>query len=157
LGGERPLARDTPTGHWATFQLGTISMNMSITNIVSGLGIQFPLIVVCILGLVAALGQSQRTPRVAMLVVGGVGLLLLTSLFQPIAQAIVQYVLMQTANGPFNAPRRPPNYMLVYSSLSFVFSIVRAAGVGMLIYSAFVDRPLQAFGAPGGQPFKPAS
>jgi hypothetical protein len=130
-------------------------MNMSLTNIVTSMGVQFPLIVVCILGLIAALGQSQRTPRVAMLVVAGVGLFLLATLFHPVAQTVVSYLLMQTANGPFN-PRRPQNYMPAYSGLSFVFSLVRAAGVGLLIYAAFVDRPLQAFGASSVQPLQPA-
>lgn len=119
-----------------------MNMNpMNMSNLLVSLGAQFPLLAVCFLGLILALVQMQRLPRVAMLVCAGLALLLLVAVMQPIIQPLIQNLALRSLN------RRPGSmsFSLVFASVAFSFNMLRALAIGLIAYAAFVDRPLQAF------------
>jgi uncharacterized membrane protein YccC len=118
-----------------------MTSTMNMTALLTSLGIQFPLIVVCFLGLILALTQINRLPRAAAFVVAGLGLYLLIGLSQSFAQPFVQSLLMQTTN----RGRGPLNFSLVSASIAFSFNIFRAVAIALVAYAAFVDRPMRAF------------
>jgi hypothetical protein len=110
---------------------------------------QLPMLVVCVLGLVLALMQVRRTPRIALLVVAGLALLLLATLIQPVVQPVVQNLAVQRAavmRGRFGSP--PSSYWMLSAAMSALFSAARAVGIALIAYAAFLDRPLWALAAP---------
>src|SRR5438309_8884700 len=100
--------------------------NINVSSLMGALGAQFPLIAVCVLGLVFTLVQMNRMPRIAALVSAGLGLLLFIALAQPFVQPMVQNLVMRSVNrGP-----TPYNFLLLYSAISFVFNLVRSVAIG---------------------------
>src|SRR5262245_12586837 len=130
----------------------------SATTILTNLGVQFPTIAVCFLGLVLALMQIQRQPRVAVMVAAALGFLLFVSLVQSLLQPVINNVIIrEMGRGGMNIQSRT----LMFSGVSFGFNLLRAIALGVLAYAAFVDRPRYGF-APaagpnelGSKPFAP--
>ena len=121
------------------------------------LGAQFPTIAVCFLGVILALVQSQRQPRVAIMVAAALGFLLVVSVAQPLLQpAINNTILRQMRSGGMNLQ----SSSLFFGGVGFFFNLPRAIALGVLAYAAFVDRPVQAFyghvPAPKGYPLSQA-
>ena len=141
---ERPGLYFQPRGasqwHHSSRNFTTMT-TMNISTMMGALGAQFPMLVVCFLGLILALAQLQRLPRVAALVSVGLGLLLLLAVVQPMLQPLIQNLAVQS----FNRGRNPMNYFLLSSAIAFAFNIFRAIAIALIAYAAFVDRPLQAF------------
>jgi hypothetical protein len=121
-----------------------MSSTMNMTSVLTSLGVQFPLIVVCFLGLILALTQINRVPRAASFVIAGLGLYLVVGILQTFTQPLLQNMFLQSVN-----PRRGPmNFSLVFAAASFSFNLVRGIAIALVAYAAFVDRPLLAFMIP---------
>jgi hypothetical protein len=116
----------------------------TMTMLLRSLGVQFPLIVVCFLGLILALTQINRVPRVAALVVAGLGLYLVAGMLQTFTQPLLQSMLMQNAN----RGNGPMNFQLISGVVGFSYNIVRGIALALVAYAAFVDRPPLAFMIP---------
>ncbi len=130
-----------------------VSMPINYSVVLTSLGIQFPTIVVCIVGLVFAIVLMQRLPRAAALVAAGLGLILLVSILQPLVQILMNSLFMSS----FRQQRGMLNYWMVTVAPAVLFNIVRAAAVGLLAWAAFVDRPRQSYMTSStGKPWPPA-
>jgi hypothetical protein len=121
-----------------------MSMTSNVTSILIGLGVQFPLITVCFLGLVLTLMQMQRLPRVSLLVAAGLGLLLVAAVVQPLVQPLLYNFILRDLGRNMN----PQTRGLMLSGISLAFNLPRAIATGLLAYAAFVERPLQALLSP---------
>ena len=90
-----------------------------------------PLAVVYVLGLVMALMQMQRLPRVAAAAGGGFGALLLILMVQPLVSTLI-----------YAAFRSDGQTISVLHTLSdFVFNLFKAMAIGAIGYAIFADRP----------------
>ena len=107
------------------------------TAALTSLGLQFPTIVVCVLGLTLAFTLLHKHPRAAPLVCVGLGLLLLASLMQPFIQSLIQNLAMRSIGRGTSVM----NMTLATSGVAFGFNVLRAIAIAILAYAAFVDRP----------------
>src|SRR5262245_16703382 len=132
-------------------------MNMTsvaVSSILTSLGVQFPLIAVCFLGLVLTLSQMERLPRVSLLVGTGLGLLLLVAVVQPLLQPFISNLVVRDMGRGMNPQMRT----LLFYGIAFLFNVIRAIAIGLVAYAAFVGRPLQAYYDPSlaGRAWSPA-
>ena len=118
---------------------------MNVMDIVRNLGVQLPLAVVYLLGLVLAISQMQRLPRVAAPAGGGFGLLLVLMLVRPIVTSLIFRVLQND----------PQTISIAMTVLGFFFNLLEAGCMGAIAYAIFADRPeaqLKMPGQAGGGP-----
>src|SRR5687767_14793655 len=109
-------------------------MSYNFLPVLSSVAMQFATIAVCVVGLILALVQLQRMPRVAALVAAGLGLMLLAAILQP----LVQLLLPAMTVSPLNRRRGSMNLSLVYMASALLFNILRAVALGLLAWAAFV-------------------
>lgn len=101
-----------------------------------------PLAVVYVLGVVMALLQMQRLPRVAAAAGGGFGALLLILMVQPLLSTLI-----------YAAFRSDGQTISVLHTLSdFVFNLLKAIAIGAIGYAVFADRPEVQLPIPGQKP-----
>ena len=112
-----------------------------------------PLAIVYVFGLVLALLQMQRLPRMATAAGGGFGLLLLLMFVEPLFSTLVY--------GIFRSDGQAISVTMTITG--FFFSVLKAVGSGAIVYAIFVDRPevqlpipLGGQPRPGQQPWNPA-
>jgi hypothetical protein len=134
-----------------------MNVTSSATTILTNLGVQFPTIAVCFLGLVLALMQMQRQPRVASMVAAALGFLLFVSLVQSLLQPVINNIILREMG---RVGMNVQSHSLMFSGVAFGFNVLRAIAFGVLAYAAFVDRPRYGFAAAAnpheiGKPFAP--
>jgi hypothetical protein len=110
-----------------------------------------PLVIVYVFGLVLALLQMQRLPRMATAAGGGFALLLLLMLVRPLFDSLVY--------GIFGSDGQAISVTMTI--VSFFFSVLEAVASGAIVYAIFVERPevqLPIGGPPrpSQQPWNPA-
>jgi hypothetical protein len=101
-----------------------------MTNILSSLGAQLPLMVVYLLGAVFALLQVGRWPRAAIFGAGGFGVLLLMIFVRTIGMSLLSSTLEM----------KPDAIHMVFTVVNFLFNVIEAACGGALLYAIFADR-----------------
>jgi hypothetical protein len=89
---------------------------------------QLPTFLVCLVGVVLAVGRRRELGRAAMFMIGGACVLLVTG----IGFTVVQSVLI--ANQP------PSSFGQVMAILGIASSVLRAAGLGLIVAAVFVGR-----------------
>jgi hypothetical protein len=113
---------------------------MSATNplvtIIRDLGLQSPIALVYLAGLLFALTNLSRAQRPSIIAGGGLAVLLLLIVIRTIANSIVGHTISY------------PNAIYVLGVMHFFFNIIHAAAIGAVIYAVFADRPQTAFAKP---------
>jgi hypothetical protein len=115
---------------------------MSATNplltIVRDLGLQTPIALVYLAGLVFALTNLSRVQRPSIIAGGGLAVLLLLIVIRTIANSIIGRAVGY------------PDAIMVLGLVHFFLNIIQAAAIGALIYAVFADRPAAVGGKPIG-------
>ena len=101
-----------------------------------------PLAVVYVLGLVMALMQLQRLPRVAAAAGGGFGGLLLILVLRPAVDQLIYAVLRSDGQSI--------SVMLTLTGL--LFNLLSAVATGAIAFAVFADRPEVQLPFPGAKP-----
>ena len=113
------------------------STSIQVQSVLLPLASQLPWILVCFIGLILALTQVQRLPRVALIVSFAFGFMLVLSVVQPFIHVAIMNVLTKA----IQPGQRAMNYSLMSAGVAFCFSILRTVSLALLGYAAFVDRP----------------
>ncbi len=91
-----------------------------------------PSLVICLIGLLVAIGQLKRHPRPALFVLLGMVLLLISSLLLPLAQLYLIHfhdeVFVALPLGT------------IMTGFSLIWSVLNAVALGLLVAAAFADR-----------------
>ena len=115
---------------------------MSATNplvtIIRDFGLQSPMALVYLAGLVYALTNLSRVQRPSIIAGGGLAALLLLMVIRTIANSIIGRTIGY------------PNAIMVPGVMHFFFNIIQAAAIGAVIYAVFADRPAAIGGKPIG-------
>ncbi|HEX3357030.1 MAG TPA: hypothetical protein VHS31_08675 [Tepidisphaeraceae bacterium] len=90
-----------------------------------------PALVVYVLALAAALIFWSRAPRASLLTLIGIGILLLLTLVQP---ALQQRIITTSRSSASSVGQ-------TLQAMSLIFSLLRSAGMGVIICAVFIDRP----------------
>jgi cytosine/uracil/thiamine/allantoin permease len=114
---------------------------MSATSIIRDWAVQSPAVIVYLLGIVLALIQIQRWPRVSMAAVGGLMVLVLMVLVRP----IVSYLIIRGMSNSVSGSQ----ISMAFAISGFFFNVIEAAAMGAIIYAIFAERPqVAAAGTP---------
>jgi MFS superfamily sulfate permease-like transporter len=105
------------------------------------LGARLPLLIVGLVGLVLALSWRRRAPRAARLAVAGSIVVLLTEVLSVVWSVVGVRLVIER----LNFDRVPMG--LIFTAVQFVFAVVFAGGIGLLLAAAFADR--------SGRPVRP--
>ena len=115
---------------------------MSATNplvtIIRDLGLQSPIALVYLAGLIFALTNLSRVQRPSIIAAGGLAVLLLSMVIRTIANSIIGRAIGY------------PHAIMVLGVMHFFFNLIHAAAIGAVIYAVFADRPAASGGKPIG-------
>jgi len=106
---------------------------MSATSIIRDWAVQSPVVIVYLLGIVLALIQIQRWPRVSMAAVGGLMVLVLMVLVRPIVSYLINRGMSNSVSGS--------QISMAFAISGFFFNVIEAAAMGAIIYAIFAERP----------------
>ena len=111
-----------------------------LTYLMRDIGVQLPIAIVYVAGIIAVAMQMQRIPRVSLAAGAGLGVLLLMIFVRPVIFfGINQWI--DRGGGPQSA-------MLIYGIISILFNLIAAAAMAGVIYAIFADRPQATTGKP---------
>jgi small-conductance mechanosensitive channel len=130
-------------------------MNEIVSPTFEQVAMQLPVLIVCLVGIVLALVFWSRSPMVSAFVLISASLLLLVSIAYLFASPTV---LNASSKEGWTSERTA----LIVGAISVVYTVIRAAGLGLLLAAAFTGRPAPSesleelfFGAPSCQPTSP--
>jgi len=113
-----------------------MSATNPLVNIIRDLGLQSPIALVYLAGIIFALTNLSRVQRPSIIAGGGLAVLLLLMVIRTIASSIVGHTISY------------PNAIYVLGVMHFFFNIIHAAAFGAVICAVFADRPQAALGKP---------
>lgn len=108
-----------------------------ISQVLSQLAIQSPVLLVHLAGVVVAFACWQRMPTTSLLVLMGAGIMLATSIARVF---LYQYLSHSTAQAAQDMQQR----VLMFTMVGLLTSIVYAGGLALLVAAAFVGRRQRA-------------